>query len=816
MNNIEFKKIIFVYSHCQQILNMSCSSHNQIKIKKLQLFLMQFQGNVVFFVENKKEYFNLLQITSYLKISLIQIYNLNVKIILNMYPLKKYFFILNKKINGCIDTKNNFAFICKNDFLENQLIDTFCCQNHKCQEDDNKKKIELKINQLVVHFTHGIGRYQGLVILNNNRIDNEFCIIEYANKDKLYVPVTSLHLITPYYGIINNNVTLHKLGNKQWIQERKKIEKNIYDSTAILLDVYADRANTIGFSFNRNDKRYDDFCHKFPFTLTIDQKTVMNEVLEDMEKSTPMDRLICGDVGFGKTEIAMRASCIAIVNYKQVAILAPTTLLVQQHYNNFIDRFKNLSVNIKILSRLCTSKETEQVITEIKEGKLNILIGTHQMLSKKIKWFNLGLLIIDEEHKFGVMQKEKIKSLFPHIDILTLTATPIPRTLNMAMHGLRDLSIISTPPDKRLAIKTIVKEYDIKLIKKTILKEIYRGGQIYYVFNTVKNIENISNKLIKLIPEAKIKVAHGGMDKRLLKKIMYEFCNKHFDVLVCTTIIETGIDIPYVNTIIIENSDQFGLSQLHQLRGRIGRSHHQAYALLLVKNYNNINENAKKRLESICSFQNVGDGLILSHQDLEIRGIGEMLGHDQSGHMGKIGFILYKEMLSNAINNNRINGTMQPFNEMTKYHPAIEINVPSLLLDTYINNVNTRINFYRKIAMCTSKKEINRIENELIYRFGTMPLPVKNFIIIALIRVMSNHLGIKKIFSNEKGGFIIISNSHCINLSLLFTKIQLESNNWNITNTNKLRFVHHDKNNEERLIWVLDFVNELYNSRISI
>ncbi|WP_367679187.1 transcription-repair coupling factor [Buchnera aphidicola] len=773
----------------------------------------KFNGKIIFFIKHKKHYHILLKLISGCNISLQQIYNLHMKQFFTIHLLKRYFFIIKEREHGLIDTKNNFAFICENDFKKNQLIDCFLLENTAKKTNYTKKNwFEIHNNEFVVHFEHGIGRYQGLIILENNGINNEYFIIEYANKAKLYVPIQSLNLISAYH-TANKNIVLNKLGSDQWIRERKKIEKKIYDSTAMLLDTYANRANQIGFNFNINSQLYDQFCNKFPFLLTPDQKKVIYEVLKDMSTPIPMDRLICGDVGFGKTEIAMRASFIAVSNKKQVAILVPTTLLVQQHYDNFITRFSDFSIQINKLSRLCTPKETLSSILHVKEGKTDILIGTHQMLSKKIQWFNLGLLIIDEEHRFGVLHKEKIKSLFTNIDILTLTATPIPRTLNMAVHGIRDLSIISTPPDKRLAIKTIVTEYNTNLIRKTILQEISRGGQIYYIYNRIQNINNKAKTLTKLIPEAKIKIGHGEMHAKYLNQIMYDFSHKIFNVLVCTTIIEIGIDIPHANTMIIEDADQFGLSQLHQLRGRIGRLHQQAYAFLLVKNYKNINEDAKKRLYSIHSFQNVGDGLTLSYQDLEIRGIGEILGHDQSGHMGKIGFHFYKEMLAHAINMHKL-GEKRTFQELIQYHPEIEINVPALLSSEYVSNVNTRINFYKKIAECNSETELKKIKNELIYQYGTMPYPVKNLITIAFIRIIANNIGIKKIYSNNKEGFLIFHNTHCVNLNWLFKKLQSEPNNWNIVNANKLKFIHNLNENQERLKWILNFITLLYQNRI--
>ncbi|XRY30922.1 MAG: transcription-repair coupling factor [Buchnera aphidicola (Tetraneura akinire)] len=671
----------------------------------------------------------------------------------------------------------------------------------------------MEINQIVVHLEHGIGRYKGLVTIKNNGLEGEYFVIEYAGKTKLYVPVSSLNLITKYEYKTNKDVILNKLGNENWSKNKKKIIKEIYDDAALLLDIYANRATQLGFSFILNKKEYDFFCKKFPYKLTIDQKKTIEDVVKDMQKQQPMDRLVCGDVGFGKTEVAMRACFLAVNNKKQVVILVPTTLLVQQHYDNFIIRFSYLNLEIKKLSRFCTKKEVHQVLSGIKSGQTNIVITTHQILFKNLKWSNLGLLIIDEEHRFGVSQKEKIKSLSLNIDILTLTATPIPRTLNMAIHGIRDLSIIATPPQKKIPVKTFIKKYDPKLIRKTILKEIKRGGQVYYLYNKVKSINRFSQTLSKLVPESKIKVAHGKMNKKELEKIMNDFRKHVFDVLICTTIIETGIDIPRANTMLVHQSDQFGLSQLHQLRGRIGRTNKQSYIWLLVEHYESINYNAKKRLESISLHQKLGSGFVLSKKDLEIRGIGKMLGKEQSGHIESIGSVLYKKILKKAISSIK-KGEKFSLNKLFQLNTEIELCIPSLIPTKYIVNINHRISFYRKIAVSNNIETIKKIKNDMIKKFGKMPIFSKNLINIAKIRIYAKKLGIKKIHFNKEGGVIQFNEMNLINFKKLLQIINSEPNKWKIENSKKIKFFKKINNGNERVLWIKNFLNLLKRKKL--
>lgn len=672
----------------------------------------------------------------------------------------------------------------------------------------NQFLYQLKINDLIIHIQHGIGRYQGLATIKTASCESEYLVILYAEENKLYVPISYLYLVSPYVGSLEKNIILHKLGSDKWDKEKNKISKNLYDHAAILLNIYANRLSKQGFSFKKNEKDYNLFCKEFPFEITLDQKKAIKSVLNDMYKSIPMDRLICGDVGFGKTEVAMRAAFICISNQKQVIILVPTTLLAEQHFNNFSKRFHNWSINIDILSRFRREKDKEKILKDIKTGNIHILIGTHKILFEKIEWHNLGLLIIDEEHRFGVAHKEIIKKIYSHIDILTLTATPIPRTLNMAMNGIKNLSIISNPPEERKTIKTFIEEYNPILVKKAIFREISRGGQVYYIYNKIQGINNIAVKLLNLVPGAKIKVGHGKMNHVELKKIMNEFYQNYFNILVCTTIVESGIDIPKANTIIIENADHFGLSQLHQLRGRIGRSNNQGYAFFLVNNLKKITLDAKKRLEAIAKTNNFGGGFNLSNRDLEIRGIGELLGKEQSGHIDGIGINLYMKLLNKTIKLYK-NGEKKILLEDLVKKSDIELHVPSLLPKNYIYDVNQRLFFYEKIENANSEQEIEKICIELLNQFGKLPIFSQNLILIAKIKLLTKKIGISHIKSNKNIGIIKFNKINSINMQYLLSIFEKEPDLWKIINSTKLKFIHNFKDDSSRLNWILNLLKNL-------
>ena len=667
---------------------------------------------------------------------------------------------------------------------------------------------ELKIGQPVVHLDHGVGRYGGLVTLDTGGIKAEYLLLNYANESKLYVPVTSLHLISRYVGGSDETAPLHKLGNEAWVKSRQKAAEKIRDVAAELLDVYAQRAAKKGFAFKYDREEFQQFAATFPFEETHDQKMAINAVLSDMCQPKAMDRLVCGDVGFGKTEVAMRAAFLAVMNHKQVAVLVPTTLLAQQHYENFKDRFANLPVNVEVLSRFKTAKEQKQILQNLSEGKVDILIGTHKLIQSDVKFSDLGLLIIDEEHRFGVGQKEKIKQLRANIDILTLTATPIPRTLNMAMNGIRDLSIISTPPARRLSIKTFVRQKDDLVIREAILREILRGGQVYYLHNDVASIENTAEQLAALVPEARIVVGHGQMRERELERVMTDFYHQRYNVLVCSTIIETGIDVPTANTIIIERADHFGLAQLHQLRGRVGRSHHQAYAYLLTPPPKMMTKDAERRLDALENLDNLGAGFILATHDLEIRGAGELLGNEQSGQIESIGFSLYMELLDAAVKALK-EGREPSLDELTQQHADIELRIPALLPEDYLGDVNMRLSFYKRIAAAESKQELDELKVELIDRFGLLPEAAKNLLQIAELRLQVEPLKVLRIDAGTQGGFIEFAPSAKVDPEKFIRLIQKEPIVYRFDGPLKFKFIKDLTETNVRLAFVVELVKTL-------
>ena len=534
----------------------------------------------------------------------------------------------------------------------------------------------------------------------------------------------------------------------------------------------------------------------------------INAVLSDMCQPLAMDRLVCGDVGFGKTEVAMRAAFLAVENHKQVAVLVPTTLLAQQHFDNFCDRFANWPVRIEMLSRFRSAKEQAQILEQAAEGKIDILIGTHKLLQSEVKLRDLGLLIVDEEHRFGVRHKERIKAMRADVDILTLTATPIPRTLNMAMSGMRDLSIIATPPARRLAVKTFVREYDSLVVREAILREVLRGGQVYYLYNDVENIQKAADRLAELVPEARIAIGHGQMRERELERVMNDFHHQRFNVLVCTTIIETGIDIPTANTIIIERADHFGLAQLHQLRGRVGRSHHQAYAWLLTPHPKAMTTDAQKRLEAIASLEDLGAGFALATHDLEIRGAGELLGEDQSGQMTTIGFSLYMELLENAVDALKA-GREPSLEDLTSQQTEVELRMPSLLPDDFIPDVNTRLSFYKRIASARNEHDLEEIKVELIDRFGPLPDAARNLLDIARLRQQAQKLGIRKLEGNEKGGVIEFNEKNNVNPVWLIGLLQKQPQHFRLDGPTRLKFMQDLGERKTRMEWVRQFMRQL-------
>ncbi|NQY50063.1 MAG: transcription-repair coupling factor [Colwellia sp.] len=671
-----------------------------------------------------------------------------------------------------------------------------------------KNLAELSIGQAVVHIEHGIGRYQGLQTIENGGITTEFLVLSYASEAKLYVPVASLHLIGRYSGADSEHAPLHKLGTDTWSRAKQKAAEKVRDVAAELLDIYAKRASNHGHTFKRDKQDYQAFSDSFGFEETFDQKQAINAVVSDMLSPKVMDRLVCGDVGFGKTEVAMRAAFVAVNDGKQVAILVPTTLLAQQHYDNFRDRFANWPVVTEVLSRFKTAKEQKEVIARVESGQIDILIGTHKLLQNSIKYKDLGLLVVDEEHRFGVKQKDKIKQLRSNVDILTLTATPIPRTLNMAMGGMRDLSIIATPPAKRLAVKTFVRQYDVALIREAILRETLRGGQVYFLHNHVDTIDKTAADIQALVPEARVVTAHGQMRERDLERVMSDFYHQRFNVIVCTTIIETGIDVPSANTIIMDRADHLGLAQLHQLRGRVGRSHHQAYAYLLTPDEKRITKDAKKRLDAIAALEDLGAGFTLATHDLEIRGAGELLGEDQSGSMSQIGFSLYMEMLDHAVAALK-EGKQLSLNQVMSAQTEIELRVPALLPDDYIFDVSLRLSLYKRIASCKNKRELDDIQVELIDRFGLLPQPSKNLVHIAKVRLKAQTIGISRIEASATGGSIDFSDDTTVDPMLIINLIQKQPTVYSMAGASKLKFVKATEDAQARFTLITNILNDL-------
>ena len=666
---------------------------------------------------------------------------------------------------------------------------------------------ELRAGLPVVHLEHGVGRYMGLEKLTIEGHDAEFLLLEYANKDKLYVPVGSLHLISRYAGGDQDTAPLHRLGTEQWTKARKRASERASDVAAQLLEVYAKREARTGFAHSLDEQSWQLFCSSFTFEETPDQTSAIDAVRQDMCAEKVMDRLVCGDVGFGKTEVAMRAAFIAAQNQKQVAVLVPTTLLAQQHYNNFNDRFVDWPITIEVVSRFKTAKDIAAVSRRLQAGEIDILVGTHKLLQTDFGFKDLGLLIIDEEHRFGVKQKEAIKALRAEVDILTMTATPIPRTLNMALGGLRDLSIIATPPAKRLSIKTFIREHNIGLVKEAILRETLRGGQVYYLHNEVKTLEETARKLSELVPDLSFGVAHGQLREQELEGVMTDFYHQRHNVLVCSTIIETGIDVPNANTIIINRADKFGLAQLHQLRGRVGRSHHQAYAYLLTPPRSALTSDAEKRLEAIESAGALGAGFMLASHDLEIRGAGELLGDEQSGQIEQVGFSLYLEMLNRAVESLR-KGEIPDVDAPLETGTEIKMHLPALIPDDYLPNISTRLVLYKRIAQAQDLEALNDIQVEMIDRFGLLPEATKQLFIQAEIRLRAQALGISEVDVGDAGGSVKFESTTPVPVNSLLALLQSNPKEFKLAGSDTLRFIRELESGEARRHYIEKLMTE--------
>ncbi|HFA7320024.1 TPA: transcription-repair coupling factor [Neisseria gonorrhoeae] len=669
---------------------------------------------------------------------------------------------------------------------------------------------EINIGDPVVHEEHGIGRYTGLVTMDLGGETNEMMLLEYAGEAQLYVPVSQLHLISRYSGQAHESVALHKLGSGAWNKAKRKAAEKARDTAAELLNLYAQRAAQSGHKFEINESDYQAFADGFGYEETEDQAAAIAAVIKDLTQTKPMDRLVCGDVGFGKTEVALRAAFVAVMGGKQVAVLAPTTLLVEQHAQNFADRFADFPVKVASLSRFNNSKATKATLEGMADGTVDIVIGTHKLVQDDIKFKNLGLLIIDEEHRFGVRQKEQLKRLRANVDILTMTATPIPRTLSMALEGLRDFSLITTAPSRRLAVKTFVKPFSEGSVREAVLRELKRGGQVFFLHNEVDTIENMRERLETLLPEARIGVAHGQLRERELEQVMRDFLQQRFNVLLCSTIIETGIDIPNANTIIINRADKFGLAQLHQLRGRVGRSHHQAYAYLLTPEY--ITKDAEKRLDAIAAADELGAGFTLAMQDLEIRGAGEILGEGQSGEMMQVGFTLYTEMLKQAVRDLK-KGRQPDLDAPLGITTEIKLHSPALLPEDYCPDIHERLVLYKRLAVCETVQKINAIHEELVDRFGLTEQPVKTLIESHHLRLAAKELGIDAIDATSEAVTVTFGKHHCIDPTGIILLIQTDKK-YRLAGADKLRFAAEMENIEVRINTVKTVLKTLQGKRL--
>ncbi|HFB7856026.1 TPA: transcription-repair coupling factor [Neisseria gonorrhoeae] len=669
---------------------------------------------------------------------------------------------------------------------------------------------EINIGDPVVHEEHGIGRYTGLVTMDLGGETNEMMLLEYAGEAQLYVPVSQLHLISRYSGQAHESVALHKLGSGAWNKAKRKAAEKARDTAAELLNLYAQRAAQSGHKFEINESDYQAFADGFGYEETEDQAAAIAAVIKDLTQAKPMDRLVCGDVGFGKTEVALRAAFVAVMGGKQVAVLAPTTLLVEQHAQNFADRFADFPVKVASLSRFNNSKATKATLEGMADGTVDIVIGTHKLVQDDIKFKNLGLLIIDEEHRFGVRQKKQLKRLRANVDILTMTATPIPRTLSMALEGLRDFSLITTAPSRRLAVKTFVKPFSEGSVREAVLRELKRGGQVFFLHNEVDTIENMRERLETLLPEARIGVAHGQLRERELEQVMRDFLQQRFNVLLCSTIIETGIDIPNANTIIINRADKFGLAQLHQLRGRVGRSHHQAYAYLLTPEY--ITKDAEKRLDAIAAADELGAGFTLAMQDLEIRGAGEILGEGQSGEMMQVGFTLYTEMLKQAVRDLK-KGRQPDLDAPLGITTEIKLHSPALLPEDYCPDIHERLVLYKRLAVCETVQKINAIHEELVDRFGLTEQPVKTLIESHHLRLAAKELGIDAIDATSEAVTVTFGKHHCIDPTGIILLIQTDKK-YRLAGADKLRFAAEMENIEVRINTVKTVLKTLQGKRL--
>ena len=779
----------------QLLPEISIDSKASEPLAKLESFLLETEARTLFCAESAGRREVLLELLASIGVTPQTVTSWQAfvddtaDICITVYPLERGLQISEPAVN----------LISESELFGQQILQRRRRSRQKEGADQIVKNLtELQLGAPVVHIDHGVGRYAGLTTMTVDGEPLEFLELLYADGAKLYVPVANLHLISRYSGGDADSAPLHRLGNEQWQKAKDKAARQIRDTATELLDIYARREALKGFTYELASSDYRTFCAEFPFEETPDQLDAIDAVCIDMTGPKPMDRLICGDVGFGKTEVAMRAAFLAVTNAKQVVVLVPTTLLAQQHYDNFNDRFANWPVTIEVISRFKTAKEHEAVFAKTATGEIDILIGTHKLLSSKIKYKDLGLLVIDEEHRFGVNQKEKLKALRSEVDILTLTATPIPRTLNMAMGGIRDLSIIATPPARRLSVKTFVHQSETRVVREAIQRELLRGGQVYYLHNEVKTIDKTASDLQTLLPEARIDIAHGQMRERDLEKVMSDFYHQRCNILVCTTIIETGIDVPSANTIIIDRADKLGLAQLHQLRGRVGRSHHQAYAYLLTPHPKQMSDDAHKRLEAITAADQLGSGFTLATHDLEIRGAGELLGDGQSGHIHSIGFSLYMDLLERAVQAIR-DGRVPDIDSALNPVVDVNLNIPALIPDDYLPDIHTRLILYKRIGSTENAMQLRELQVEMIDRFGLLPDHVKNLFKVTSIRHRAEQLGIVKLQAGANGGTIEFGKQTTVEPITIVQLVQQQPDIFRLQGATQLRYTLDMHTAEERL-----------------
>jgi len=809
LQSFEYEEKAGVFNfHTQKPSGVKIEGDKEEPLEKLKELITSYAGKILFVTETPGRRENLLELLK------------PHKIYPKVFESFEQFITGNKNVgittglleSGLHLTEPDMMLITESQLYGQQVMQRRRRQRNRKRDFDEDAIIntlaELQIAAPVVHEDNGVGRYLGLETITVGDQIAEFLALEYAGGDKLFVPVSSLHLISRYTGANPETAPLHKLGSGNWEKAKRKAKERIRDVAAELLEIYARREAQQGYVYELEKSEYQRFCAGFPFEETPDQAQAIENVMTDMLGSKPMDRLVCGDVGFGKTEVAMRAAYIATQSGKQVSILVPTTLLAQQHTESFQTRFAELPIKVAGISRFKSKKEQQVIIDGLVDGTVDIVIGTHKLLQKDVRFKNLGLIIIDEEHRFGVRQKEAFKALKSKVDVLTMTATPIPRTLNMSLSGIRDFSIIATPPARRIAIKTFVSEWNNETIKEACQRELMRGGQIFCLHNNVATIEKRARELAEIIPEAKINIGHGQMPENQLEQVMSDFYHQRFNILVCTTIIETGIDIPTANTIIIERADRFGLAQLYQLRGRVGRSHHRAYAYLTVPPKKSMTGDAQKRLEAIESIEELGAGFTLASHDMEIRGAGELLGEDQSGQMQEIGFTLYTELLDRAVKSLKA-GQEVDLDKATNHGSEIELHTPALIPEDYLPDVHSRLIMYKRIANAKDDAQLRDLQIEMIDRFGLLTEQIKNLFAVTSLKLSATKLGIVEVNFSEGGGRIVFEDTPPIDPMQIINLIQSKPNQYKLEGNNKIRLLKQIEKAPLRIDYLKDLFKHL-------